>query len=183
MTKEGIRKNILTKRNNLPRSRVINKSRIIHRRLLKTMEFRNAKTILLYMPKDNEVDTRATIQLAIRKGKEVCLPRIDRRNNKLQCRIIRNLKEDILKGRYGIFEPRRGLPAPKKLDLIITPGVAFDLNRRRLGRGMAYYDKFLKGMKDIPKIGLAFETQVLLKLPEDKHDIPVDRVITEKRIF
>ena len=63
--------------------------------------------------------------------------------------------------------------------LIIVPGIAFDKNNMRLGRGHGYYDRFLSGIPNKTKtIGLAFDCQVVEDLPKDSHDIPVWKTIT-----
>jgi len=181
--KQKIREKLLKKRSHLSREDVIDKSKRIHRRLLNTKQFTDARIIMFYMPKDNEVDTRQTISLAIRKGKTVCLPYIDKDSHMIYPAIIRNMKKDIAKGTFGILEPRRKTSRPKKIDIIIVPGAAFDTECRRLGRGKAYYDRFLKNKKDIPRIGLGFDFQIVKKLPENIYDIPMDIVITEKKII
>lgn len=183
MTKQEIRKRILEKRNNLNKQWIVNKSRKIHRRLVSTKEFQKAGTIMFYITKDNEVETKSMIELALRKRKTVCAPCTDKINRKLHPAIIKDLKRDLVKGNYDILEPRKKASRPKKIDLVITPGIAFDANGHRLGRGKAYYDRFLERLKNIPKIGLAFDFQIVDKLPVDNHDIPVDKVITEKRII
>lgn len=184
MTKQEIRKKILAKRNRLPKNWVTNKSKIIHKRLIATKEFRRAKTIMFYIATDNEVETKSSVELALRQKKQICAPCTDRINNRLHPAIIENLKTDLKEGCYGILQPPKNtVSSPKKIDLIITPGIAFDLNGSRLGRGMAYYDRFLKNMGNIPKIGLAFDFQIIGQLPVDTHDIAMNKVITEKRII
>jgi len=68
--------------------------------------------------------------------------------------------------------------------LIIVPGVAFDLNLNRIGYGKGYYDRFLsKVSKNVPKIALAYDFQVLESISEGENDIKMDMIITEKRII
>lgn len=183
MTKQEIRKKILAKRNNLSKTWAIKLSKKIHKRLIATKEFRRAKTIMFYMAKDNEVETKSAIELALRRRKTVCTPCTDKINHRLHPAIIKDLERDLVEGSFGILQPRKKAARPKKIDLIITPGVAFDINGYRLGRGKAYYDKFFEEMGNTPRIGLAFEFQIVRKLPVDNHDIPMDKVITEKRII
>ena len=183
MTKEEIRKRTLAKRNNLSKNWAINKSKLIHRRLVATKEFQKARTIMFYITKNNEVETKSTIELALRKEKTVCAPCTDRNNHRLHPAIIKNLGMDLQKGSFGVLEPHKKAARPKKIDLIITPGIAFDINGYRLGWGKAYYDRFLEDIGNTSKIGLAFDFQIVNELPVDSHDIPMDKVITEKRII
>ncbi|GAI78436.1 unnamed protein product, partial [marine sediment metagenome] len=70
------------------------------------------------------------------------------------------------------------------IDLIIVPGVAFDSDGNRIGRGFGYYDNFLRKVRPSTKIiALAFEMQIVKKVLTDKNDIPVHKIITEKRII
>lgn len=70
----------------------------------------------------------------------------------------------------------------KQIDLYIVPGVAFDRNGNRLGRGGGYYDRLLKNKKNI-KIGLAYEIQMVAQVPHSSYDIPMDMVVTEAKTY
>lgn len=70
----------------------------------------------------------------------------------------------------------------EKIDLFIIPGVAFDKNGNRLGRGRGFYDKLLAG-KNTVKIGLAFEKQIVDTVPRTDHDIQMDFVVTERGVY
>jgi 5-formyltetrahydrofolate cyclo-ligase len=65
------------------------------------------------------------------------------------------------------------------MDLIIVPGVAFDRKGGRLGRGAGYYDRLLRKARSVPKIGLCFREQLVRKVPMKKHDMSVDKIITD----
>ena len=67
--------------------------------------------------------------------------------------------------------------------MIIVPGVGFDEKGQRIGHGMGYYDKLLKKSTKAQHIGLAFECQMVEKIPTYKHDVSVDKIITEKRVI
>ena len=72
----------------------------------------------------------------------------------------------------------------KEIDLIVMPGVAFDRNGHRLGHGGGYYDRFLKTMySKIPRIALAFDFQILPKIPREIWDVPVDEIMTELEVI
>ena len=95
---------------------------------------------------------------------------------------VNNLDHDLEMGPYGIQQPRmpqaEALPM-EDIDLSIVPGVAFDKQNHRLGRGAGYYDRFLMSFPSgKPTIGLAYDFQILDSLPTEEHDIPVTRVIS-----
>lgn len=184
MKKSDIRDRILAKRVNLDKTFVENASEKIYQRLSKTEEFCNAKTIMFYVSKDNEVSTHSMIKNAIDAGKKICVPYTDRINHTICPVIIEDMEKDLAPGAFGILEPKEKKESHTILiDLIITPGIAFDENGYRLGWGKGYYDRFLEKLNRIPRIGLAYDFQIVKELPRDKHDVPVDMVITEKRII
>ncbi|GAG30094.1 unnamed protein product, partial [marine sediment metagenome] len=98
---------------------------------------------------------------------------------------ILDFDTELEKGKKGILEPKKEyyrLFSPEDIDLVIIPGVAFDLSGNRIGRGFGYYDNFLRKVRSSAKIvALAFEMQMVKKIPNDKNDIPVHKIITEKR--
>ena len=115
-------------------------------------------------------------------GKRVELPRCTSQKG-IVPKEIRNTHTDLEKGIYAIRQPRRSKRnlEPRKLNLVVVPGVAFDEKNRRLGRGKGYYDRFLKKLpRDKISVGLAFDFQIVKDLPEDSHDIPVSKVITDR---
>jgi 5-formyltetrahydrofolate cyclo-ligase len=67
--------------------------------------------------------------------------------------------------------------------LIIVPGLGFDTNGCRIGHGKGYYDNLLKNSRNALHIGLAFEAQIVKKIPVDAHDLPVHMIVTEKRVI
>ena len=73
----------------------------------------------------------------------------------------------------------RRLVPTEEIDLVIVPGLAFDLKGNRLGRGAGYYDRFLKILApEVPSIGLAFGFQIVEDIPVHLHDMPVFRVLS-----
>ena len=72
-------------------------------------------------------------------------------------------------------------PAPlNRLDLVLVPGVAFDAQGRRLGRGKGFYDRLLAKVRG-HKCGVAFDVQIVSGLPEEPHDVRVDSILTPSR--
>ena len=187
-TKESIREEIKRKREELSREEVEEKSKLIKENLFSLPEFQAAKTAAFYvaLKKSNEVETEQMIKDSLAMGKQVLVPITDLIENKIFFSEITNY-DDLVPGSFGILEP---LPEVRKIypyeavRLAIVPGVAFDLEGHRIGYGLGFYDSFLSRLtKYIPKIGLAFEMQIMENLPEESHDVTLDKIITEERII
>ncbi len=178
--KEKIRKEALFRRNSLSEKERKEKSQIIIRYLINSNYFQKAKKILFYASFRSEVETFEGIKKALSMGKEVYLPRTHIKSHSLSLHRINNL-EELSPGAYGILEPPADNPQikPEELDLIICPGVAFDLKGGRIGYGGGYYDRLLQKAINVTRIALAFECQLFDSLPLDKHDIRVHAIITE----
>ena len=100
-------------------------------------------------------------------------------------RLLRYTGPDSLrKGAFGIWEPKAdGEEAVEgAIDLIIVPGVAFDAQGHRLGRGRGFYDRLLSSL-DTPKVGICFDFQLVPSVPVESFDHPMDHVITESGIY
>lgn len=158
------------------------KSDIIKNKLFNEEEYRKAKLVMFYVSLKDEVNTLSMIDEALKAGKRVCVPVILKEEKRLIAGEIKDRKEDLESQHFGIYQPKNGkvkeVPL-EDIDMIVVPGVAFDMNNVRLGRGHGYYDRFLCGLPDTTKtIGLAFDFQVVDNLPKDSHDIPVWKTIT-----
>ena len=180
--KSRLRKRLRRILKGLASSQKKRKSQKIFLKVTALREFRTARSVLLYASKSEEVDTYRLIERALSLKKKVYLPRIDLRRKKLSLYRIRDLKRDLVRGPYGILQPRllpnrRG--EEKELDLVIAPGLGFSRRGARLGRGGGYFDRFLRKAKRAKKIGVAFREQIVKKIPVQAHDICMDRVITD----
>ncbi len=160
------------------------KSLVIWDKLFKKPEFQEALTILFYAAFDGEVDTFEMMKRAQQLGKTIGLPYIVRNEKRMIPIVIESLEEDLEIGPYGVQQPldassHRRL-SRDELDLVVVPGIAFDSNNYRLGRGQGYYDRFLKGLSPrTPTIGLAFDFQLVDRLPPpEEHDVPVSYVLS-----
>ncbi|MBW2993077.1 5-formyltetrahydrofolate cyclo-ligase [Candidatus Woesearchaeota archaeon] len=175
--KESIKKNILEARNSLSLKQIKEKSRIIKKNLLDMEQFQNADVIHCYISKESEVSTHDLISGL---GKTWIIPCLQ--NNCLEsCRF--NGFQNLKKGSFGILEPKKIERFPEeRIKMVLVPGIAFDTRGYRLGYGKGYYDRFLKNSNAV-KIGLAYDFQIVNNVPEEKHDVKVDCIITEKRII
>ena len=167
--KEDLRKELMKKRKILSDVDISRKSSQIEERLFEMNEYKESQTILFYVSYDNEVYTHNMIRKSMSEEKNVVVPVSNKENRTL---ILSKL------------EPKKGCIEKislDRIDLIIVPGVGFDKQGHRIGHGMGYYDKLLKNSRDASHIGLAFELQLVDKIPTEKHDVPVEKIITEKR--
>ncbi|MEI7640277.1 MAG: 5-formyltetrahydrofolate cyclo-ligase [bacterium] len=143
----------------------------------------NARKVMLYIDTQSEVSTSPFIEFFLNNGIKVYAPSVS--SGKIRPVLLH--KNCILKeASFKIKEPHPKIHIAnvEKLDMVIVPGIAFDLTGHRLGFGRGYYDKFLKQVsKKTIKIGLAFSQQVVASLPAEKHDIKMDYIITDKNII
>jgi len=187
MNKEEIRRKILNKRLSLSSKDIRDKSRQVFLHLAEIVEYINSQNIMFYVATRSEVQTEEMIKMSIKMGKNVFIPIILPECLNLAPSKIFDFDIELEKGKKGILEPKKEyyrLFPSENIDLIIVPGVAFDLSGNRIGRGFGYYDNFLRKVRSSTKIvALAFEMQIVKKIPNDKNDIPVHKIITEKRII
>jgi 5-formyltetrahydrofolate cyclo-ligase len=136
--------------------------------------WRNAKSVLLFVPTVNEPD----ISPLMNDGKRVSLPAYNAGLAAYEPRAIGGEK-DLVPGQFGIREPAPNCPVTDSgtLDLVLAPGVAFALDG---GRGKGYYDRLLAQVK-AAKIGVCFDWQMLPTIPRDSHDVSMDYVVTQNR--
>ncbi len=186
MEKSILRKNALHMRDSLSTDEVNEKSRVIVNQLMMTVEYKKSKFIMCYVDFRNEVSTRTLINESLKLGKRVAVPVIVTLENHKKDMIPSEIStiEELKPGTYGILEPEKIKPVdPSELDLIVVPGVAFDMSKNRIGYGAGYYDRFLEKTPLCSKIGLAFEIQINESIFCEDHDIALDRIITEERIL
>ncbi len=159
----------------------------IHSPLIKEV-IENCTTFMVYASFGNEVGTEQLINDLIRLGKKVSLPLIrDMKNRKMVAIAISDFARQTQLNPFGIPEPfyeKNRETHASSLDVIFTPGLAFDLDLNRLGYGGGFYDRYINQLRpDCIKIGLSFEFQIYGKLPITDYDRPMDIVITEERIL
>ncbi|PIP19111.1 MAG: 5-formyltetrahydrofolate cyclo-ligase [Candidatus Omnitrophica bacterium CG08_land_8_20_14_0_20_41_16] len=178
LTKQEIRSKILIKLKKQKEEDRRIKSCLIKRKLFKQAVFKKAKRVMFYIALKGEVETKEMIEAAQRLGKIIAVPVCVRNKASLRPALLDSLAH-LKRGPYGVSEPVISrFIALKDLDLVITPGVAFDKKGNRLGRGKGYYDRFLSNIpKDTPSIGLAYSLQILLAVPVTTHDVNVKKVL------
>lgn len=140
---------------------------------------RDFRRVMCYYSYKGEVETHELIKMLKKSGIEVSLPRVEPGNE--MSALIWD-RQPLIPNKYGIMEPPKDSRPMDSIEAVIMPGLAFDHKGARLGYGGGYYDRFLKG-KDAFKIGICFDAQLLMQLPNENFDIPVDMIISDCRIL
>jgi 5-formyltetrahydrofolate cyclo-ligase len=178
MPKRSIRDDLLARRQHLAADTCLGRSLEAQQRFLLTPEFAAATVVGLYSPVRNEVFTEELFTVARRSGKMVAYPRV----RGVLLEFVRVMeRQELVPGAFGILEPGGTQVVPlAALDLVVVPGVAFDLTGHRLGYGKGYYDRFLHERRG-QLVGLCFDFQLVGTLPAEAHDVRMDMVVTDER--
>jgi len=180
ITKNNIRNDISEQRRRLDSEWLESSSRQVQQKLHELPAFQSANTVALYLAIGGEVNLDMMLPISQDLEKQTCVPVFNSEHNLYEmAEITADTEFEI--GNYGIHE--RGSPTLlplDQIDLMIVPGVAFDLRGNRLGRGGGYYDRLLDGFPG-KSVAVAFDFQLFPALPIDPPDKPVDFIITETK--
>lgn len=153
------------------------------RRFFVSDRIQRCRKLMIYAPIQSEIDPTPIGRYAAELGWEIYLPRM---RDKFELEAVKADSESALEpGRYGILQPAEHLPAedPSQLDVIIVPGIAFDVRGYRLGYGAGYYDRFLPRANHALWIGFTYDELLVPELPVEPHDQRLDAVLTEQRWY
>ncbi len=144
-------------------------------------EFKRAKGIGAFASTPHEINTYPLLEASLESGKNLFLPRLSKDQSHFDFYPISDLK-NLSTGPHGIPEPTGAHPADwNELDLVLVPGLGFDLKGNRLGYGKGFYDQVLPRLKKTClTIGLAFSFQIVDQVPVTPSDFPVRSLLTEK---
>lgn len=173
MSKSELRQQIREKKRQFTRQQLDELSLSVLDRLRPRL--RDAHIVLAYYSLPDEVNTHQLIDELVAEGKTVLLPKVlDGETMELRRYTGR---QDLSEGSFHIMEPV-GEPFSdySEIDLSLIPGMAFDAQGNRLGRGKGYYDRFLRAMS-VRTIGVCFDFQRVDVVPTDENDVAVDEVI------
>lgn len=184
--KNDIRKAAHAARNEQPDKDSL--SKLITDQVMQLEAYQSAGCVMWYVDVRSEVRTRHALPETLEGGKRIVIPYCV--DGELELFHLQSMDE-LETGMYRILEPRAELREVaakrvdvKELDLILVPGVAFDARGGRTGHGKGYYDKLLENAKpETPLISLAFECQMFDEIPMQDHDIYMDKVVTEARVY
>lgn len=174
MLKSELRKYIRSVKKKYTSEELITMSKFLCRQILSSTIWKESSVVLLYYALPDEVDTKLLLDDAIFNQKTVLLPVVQ--GNEL---ILRRYSGYTREGAFGIPEPIGEVFSDyRSIQLVIVPGMAYDVKCHRLGRGKGYYDRFLKQIEAF-KIGLCFPFQMCDEIPIEPHDIEMDALVSK----
>jgi len=148
--------------------------------------YQSASTIAAFASFGDELQTTSLLRAALAAGKRLVLPAVVAGSTDLSLRAVPELG-DLVPGTWGIPEPSANCPevALACIDLIVVPGVAFDLSGRRVGYGGGYYDRIIRAARRLggrtPALcALAFEAQIFPCVPAGSGDEPLEWLVTDQ---
>lgn len=155
-------------------------------KIKKLEDYHDAKVVMFYLSYGSEVVTDAMINEVLADGKDVAVPVIQNPGDGIMTAVKISHLEDCYEQVYGIRQPEFNedeVVDKNDVDLIFVPGIVFDSYGYRIGYGKGYYDRWLDGTDIAKRVGLAYEVQLIDKLPNGKYDLPVGKILTEKRVI
>lgn len=147
-------------------------------------EYARTRCILLYWSCHNEVHTHDLVRVALQERRKVLLPRCDTDRREITPHQVTDLSRDLEVGPFGILQPRADsteVPDLYEIEMCVVPGIAFDPEGHRVGRGLGYYDRFLRKLSaNAKRIGVAHAFQIVSKIYPTDGDVRLEKVVTEK---
>ncbi len=141
-----------------------------------------SRSILFFAPLPDEPDLWPLLSEAMAAGKIVAMPRFDKARDGYTAAQVTDIRSHVQSGEFGIREPDKScsdVPL-NRLDLVLVPGVAFDVRGWRLGRGKGHYDRVLADVRG-RKCGVAFDEQLVDAVPVGPLDIRLNCILTPTR--
>lgn len=178
MEKKELRNIIRDRKRQFSKQELGELSLAVLERLRQNAMFQSASRLLLYYSLPDEVDTHCLIDQLVDEGKQVYLPVVIDSEH-MQIREYTG-KQDLQEGSYHIMEPIGTLlPEDRygELQVGVIPGMSFDPEGNRLGRGKGYYDRILTLTPHLYKIGMCFDFQKVAHVPTEATDIKMDAIV------
>lgn len=183
--KHRLRAEAMARRRSLSASELSLWNRLIQEKVLHFSPYLVSRAVALYSATGNEVATEGIRDQAVNAGKKLFYPKLGTGKDLALVQV--ESAEELKVGRYGILEPtgEREMTEKDQEGLVVfVPGLIFDVQGNRLGRGGGWYDRVLGLLGDGPKfVGLAYEFQLVTELPAEGWDQKVHYIITEKKII
>ena len=177
--KKTLRKKFISERNSLASDYRNSSTNTIFATLEEQNFFESSEKIFIYVGFGSEITTETFIKKWINK-KQIFVPKIE--NGKMNLIRLKSWDE-LAPGHFGVLEPTSSDYYEGKIDLVVTPSIVFDNNGYRLGYGKGYYDKYFSSREYNISVGLSYHKLLQDNVPKEDHDIKVDVIITEEKIF
>lgn len=180
--KKELRKLVKQKLSHLDKEQIFSYTDLIAETLFQQRKWIEAEVIGITVSRGNEVETRGIIERAWKDGKKIAIPKCFPENKNMIFYIFTDYSQ-LEEVYFGLKEPKINETVAvnhNEIHLLIVPGVVFTEKGYRIGYGGGYYDRYLSSFKGAT-ISLLFECQFNQDIPIEKHDIPVQQLITEQR--
>lgn len=177
--KAGLRKDFRSLLTGIRPEQKASDSEALVERISLERRWREARTVMLFIPLADEPDVLPLVAQALDHHKWVVLPRFNAESEAYEGARVSNLSTDLVRGRFGVTEPGPGCPVCplKQLDVTLVPGLGFDRVGRRLGRGKGFYDRLLAGASGV-FWGVGYDLQLVAELPGEPHDVVLNCIVT-----
>ena len=182
--KDALRRKMLARRRAVSAEERLHADVKIRASAVQLSALQNAHTIMLYASTEGEIDLFPLMKVLLAEGRILVLPHILGKGI-MEARVLPAV-EALVEGPFGILTPDpecSGQIMPEEIDLIVVPGAAFSPSGGRLGLGGGYYDRFLPQAGSAVRLALAYDWQVVSEVPMGMQDMPVDIILTERRII
>lgn len=174
--KAALRRTVRAARDALDTTTRGTSSREVARRIEALPDVRRARTVLLYAAVGSEVDLDAVVAPLRERGTTTCFPRVT--GDELIA--VAAHPAALRPGHRGIAEPEGPAWPLDEVDVVVLPGIAFDLVGGRLGQGGGHYDRLLGRLPaHTVRVGAAHSCQLVPRVPRQAHDRSVDLVVTD----
>lgn len=184
LEKKRLRAQMKERLSAIDETQIKNKSAAIHESLLYHPFWKQSRTLGITLSTKHEIDTRALIEQAWSASKQVVAPKCLPKSKTLDFRQITAFHQ-LEAVFHGLMEPVVDMTRhvdPSNIDLIVVPGLCFDERGFRIGYGGGYYDRLLSDYKGI-KLAMAYDEQLIKKVPDEKFDVPVDVIFTPTQVI
>jgi len=186
MTKVQIRECVKYKRKLQDSAYIESASKHITNKVIGLKVFKEAATVYLYAAFKNEVQTKYLHEIAKSQGKKIAYPKIKLGTGKMDFYNVDNL-EELEASTFKlmqIYEPNPLLHTeaiPVSKDIIIVPGVAFDIQGGRVGYGGGFYDRYLEKYACLYKVGVGMDFQLFDQVSTEDFDVTLDCILSEQQ--
>lgn len=180
--KAALRRRLLHSRHAVPQAEREAIHQAIFRKVLASEPYQKAETIFAYWSTEDEIDTHAIIEDALRQGKRVCVPKC-MPGHRMEPRQIGS-EADLTEETFGIPEPGAHCTVipPEEIQLCLVPALACDASGARLGYGGGFYDRFLP-QTPAYRMALCAQDRILEEVPAQEHDIRCHCIVTETEVM